>query len=164
MAKTFSDLIVDALIADVSELFPWDLNDKLSQIPETLLLDIRETDEYCGAHIANSLHVPRGFLEQACEWNYAETIPELVNARQRPVVVVCRSGNRSVLAAQTLKKLGYEQAFSLKTGVKGWNDADLPLLNVANQAVDPDWAEAFFNPAVRDEQLAQNNQALPSSR
>jgi rhodanese-related sulfurtransferase len=138
------------------------LNDKLDQEPKTLLLDIRESDEFAGAHIANSLHVPRGILEQACEWNYAETIPELVNARQRPVIVICRSGNRSVLAAQTLKRLGYEHAFSLKTGIKGWNDADLPLLDVANEPVDPDWAEAFFNPPVRDEQLAPNNRPSPS--
>jgi rhodanese-related sulfurtransferase len=162
VTKKFNDLIVDALVSDVSELFPWNLNDKLVQEPKTLLLDIRESDEFAGAHIANSLHVPRGILEQACEWNYAETIPELVNARQRPVIVICRSGNRSVLAAQTLKRLGYEHAFSLKTGIKGWNDADLPLLDVANEPVDPDWAEVFFNPPVSDEQLAPNNRPSPS--
>jgi rhodanese-related sulfurtransferase len=157
VAKTFNDLIADALADGITELFPWDLEEKLAQQPETLLLDIREPDEFDGAHIENSLHVPRGILEQACEWDYAETIPELVNARQRDIVVICRSGNRSVLAAQTMKLLGYEHAVSLKTGVKGWNDADLPLVDKDGEPADPDWAEGFFNPPVRDEQLAENN-------
>ncbi len=154
MAKTFNDLIADALASGVTEIFPWDLQDKLEQQPETLLLDIREPDEFAGAHIENSLHVPRGILEQACEWDYAETIPDLVNARQKEVIVICRSGNRSVLAAQTMQWLGYENVISLKTGVKGWNDADLPLIDKNGEAADPDWAEDFFNPPVRDDQLS----------
>lgn len=158
MAKTFNDLIADALASGVTEIFPWDLEEKLQQEPETLLLDIREPDEFDGAHIEGSLHAPRGILEQACEWDYAETIPQLVRARQRPVVVICRSGNRSVLAAQTMIWLGYENPVSLKTGVKGWNDADLPLVDKHGKPADPDWAEEFFNPPVREEQLAVNNQ------
>ena len=157
MAKTFNDLIADALASDVTELFPWDLQEKLEQEPETLLLDIREPDEFDGAHIENSLHVPRGILEQACEWDYAETIPQLVKARQKDVIVICRSGNRSVLAAQTMGLLGFEKAVSLKTGVKGWNDADLPLIDKDGKPADPDWAEGFFNPPVRDDQLSENN-------
>ena len=157
MAKTFNDLIADALASGVTEIFPWDLQERLEQQPETLLLDIREPEEFNGAHIENSLHVPRGILEQACEWDYAETIPDLVNARQKEVIVICRSGNRSVLAAQTMIWLGYENVVSLKTGVKGWNDADLPLIDKKGEAADPDWAEGFFNPPVRDDQLSENN-------
>ena len=157
MANTFNQLISTALARDVAEIFPWDLQELIAQDPNTLLLDIREPDEFKGAHIENSLHVPRGILEQACEWDYAETIPDLVNARGRQIVVICRSGNRSVLAAQTMKLLGYESVCSLKTGVKGWNDADLPLLNHSDEVADSDWADEFFNPAVRANQLAKNN-------
>lgn len=121
------------------------------------MLDIREADEYDGARINDSLHVPRGILEQSCEWDYAETIPALVKSRQRHIVVVCRSGNRSVLAAQSMALLGFERLTSLKTGIKGWNDSDLPLLNKAGETVDPDWADTFFSPPVREEQLAKNN-------
>ena len=157
MAKSFNDLIEDALSNGVSELYPWDLEEKLEQAPNTLLLDIREPEEFDGAHIKNALHVPRGILEQACEWDYAETIPDLVNARQQEVIVICRSGNRSVLAAQTMQYLGFEKTISLKTGVKGWNDADLPLIDKDGKPADPDWAEGFFNPPVRDDQLSENN-------
>lgn len=156
MAKTYNDLIEDAL-TEVKEIYPWDLEELLEAQPDTLLLDIREQNEFDGAYIENSLFVPRGILEQSCEWDYAETIPELVNARQRPVVVICRSGNRSVLAALTMKMMGYENVTSLKTGIKGCNDADIPLINKAGEEVDPDWADEFFNPPVRDDQLSDNN-------
>lgn len=153
MSKTFNALIAEAL-TEIDELFPWDLEEHLENHPETLLLDIREPDEFDGAHLKNSIHVPRGILEQACEWNYAETVPELVNARDRPVLVICRSGNRSALAALTMKILGYNNLASLKMGVKGCNDSDVILFNKAGEEADPDWADTFFNPEVRDDQLS----------
>lgn len=156
MAKTYHDLIEDALV-EVDEIYPWDVEEMLEKQPETLLLDIREQNEYDGAYIKNSLFAPRGILEQSCEWDYAETIPELVKARQRPIIVVCRSGNRSVLASLTMKMMGYENVISLKTGIKGWNDADLPLINKVGEEADPDWADEFFNKPVRDDQLSDNN-------
>jgi len=155
MSKTFNELIVDAL-TEIDEVFPWDLEDFLEKQPETLLLDIREPEEFDGAHLKNSIHVPRGILEQACEWDYAETVPELVNARERPVLVICRSGNRSVLAALTMKMMGYNNLTSLKMGVKGCNDSDIALFNKAGDEADPDWADTFFNPEIRDDQLSAN--------
>lgn len=154
MSKTFNDLVADAL-NDIKEIFPWDLEEQLENEPNSLLLDIRELDEFDGAHLKNSIHVPRGILEQSCEWDYAETIPELVNARERPIIVICRSGNRSALAALTMKMLGYKNLTSLKMGVKGCNDSDIALFNKAGEEADPDWADAFFNPELRDDQLSK---------
>ncbi len=153
MSKTFNDLISDAL-NDINEILPWDLEEYLEKTPDALLLDIREPEEFAGAHLENSIHAPRGILEQSCEWDYAETIPELVNARERPVIVICRSGNRSVLAALTMKMLGYKNLTSLKLGIKGCNDSDITLYNGAGEEADPDWADEFFNPPVRDDQLS----------
>ena len=158
MSLTFKELVEDALTSYIDEIFPWDVEEFMQKNPDTLLLDVREHDEFDGCYIENSLHVPRGILEQSCDWDYAETVPELVKARQRPIVVVCRSGNRSVLAALTMILMGYEKVVSLKTGIKGWNDSDLPLLNKAGEDVDPDWADEFINPPIRADQLAVNNQ------
>ena len=151
--KTFTQLIADVL-PDVKEVFPWDLEEMLEANPELLLVDIREPDEFAFGHIKNSLHVPRGILEAACDWNYADTVPHLVQARKDPVVVVCRSGNRSVLAAYTMHLMGYEDVYSLKTGVKGWNDSDGELFDINGKQVDPDEADAVLNPPVSKEQLA----------
>ena len=104
-------------------------------------------------HIAGSLNVPRGILEAACEYDYAETEPELVEARRRPIVVVCRSGNRSALAAYVMKLIGYEDVSSLKLGIKGWNDGDLPLVDGVGNTVDADDAAAVIERELAPEQI-----------
>jgi rhodanese-related sulfurtransferase len=104
-------------------------------------------------HIPGSINVPRGILESACEWDYEETVPELVDARRREVVVVCRSGYRSVLAANSLQVLGYENVSSLQTGLRGWKDYDQPLEDAAGKEVDLDEADVYFTPRIRPDQM-----------
>ncbi len=152
MRKRFSDL-VDEHIPLIEEVFPWDLADEMAQNPRLLLVDIRCPDECRLLRITGSIAVPRGILESACDYGYDETVPELVEARDRRVVVVCRSGNRSVLAAYTLKLMGFPYVASLKTGLKGWNDYDLPLVDVEGHRLDPDDAERLLNPPIAAEKL-----------
>ncbi|AHE98313.1 rhodanese-like domain-containing protein [Thioalkalivibrio paradoxus] len=149
--KKFMDLVNDCC-RDVPELMPWDLEEKLSADPDTLVVDVREPYEFDAMHIEGSINVPRGILESACEWDYEETVPELVRARNRDVVLVCRSGNRSLLAGASLKLLGYEQIFSLKTGLRGWKDYEQPLVDREGKPVDLDEADDYFTPRLRPEQ------------
>ncbi|MCG7992306.1 MAG: rhodanese-like domain-containing protein [Candidatus Thiodiazotropha lotti] len=151
--KNFLNLISDCL-GDVQEIMPWDLEERLEANSKLLIVDVREPYEYDAMHIENSILAPRGILESACEWDYEETIPELVKARQREVVVVCRSGYRSVLAAFSMKMLGFENVVSLKTGLRGWNDFEQPLVNAEGQAVDIDDADVYFTPNLREDQLS----------
>ena len=99
----YQRLVVKAL-REVGEILPWDLETEIEQDPNLIVLDIRESDEFEMMHIKNSLHVPRGVLEGACVWNYDDTIPALAQARDQNIVVVCRSGNRSALAALTMQQ------------------------------------------------------------
>ena len=92
--KNFIEMVRDSL-SNVREIMPWDLEERLETNPELLIVDVREPEEYQAMHIAGSMCVPRGILESACEWDYEETVPELVQAREREVVVVCRSGYRN---------------------------------------------------------------------
>jgi rhodanese-related sulfurtransferase len=103
-------------------------------------------------HIRGSINVPRGILESACEWDYEETVPELVRARGRELVVVCRSGQRSVLAAHSLIVLGFTHVASLKTGLRGWKDYEQPLVDARGQPVDLDAADVYFTPRIRPDQ------------
>ena len=119
-----------------------------------LILDIREPDEFSAMHIEDSLHVPRGILETACEYNYEETVRELVEARDRAIVVTCRSGNRSALAAYTMQLMGYRRVSSMKTGLRGWNDYELPLVDAAGNTVPVDVADDFFTARLRPDQMA----------
>lgn len=150
-AISFNQLLSNAL-QHVKELFPWDVEELLRSEPGLFILDIREPYEYRNMRINNSLNVPRGVLETGCEWGYDETIPKLVQARQEKILVVCRSGNRSLLAAYTMQQMGYENVYSLKTGLKGWNEYDLPLFNDLGE-VDLEAAEAYHIPRVSDDQL-----------
>jgi rhodanese-related sulfurtransferase len=149
--KNFLELIRNCL-TDVREIMPWDLEERLQANPSLLIVDVREPDEFERMHIPGSMNVPRGILESACEWDYEETEPELVQAREREVVVVCRSGHRSILAAHSLQVLGYENVVSLQTGVRGWKDYDQPLVDGEGRAVDLDDADVYFTPRLRPDQ------------
>jgi len=137
----------------VPEIMPWDAAVRVQENPDLLILDVREPDEFSTMHISESLNVPRGILESACEWGYEETEPQLVLARDREILLVCRSGHRSLLAAYSLLRLGYTRALSLKTGLRGWKDDDQPLQNNLGQPVDPEIADIYFTPHLRPEQF-----------
>lgn len=151
--KTFKQLVAEHEKL-VNEIMPWDLEEKLSSQQKPLLVDIREADEFAAMHIQDSINVPRGILEAACDYNYSETVAELVQARERELVVVCRSGNRSVLAAYTMQQMGYQHVNSLKTGLKGWNDFEQALIDEKQENIDIEVAERFLNPKIKDKQLA----------
>lgn len=137
----------------IDEIMPWDLQKRLAAEPELMVLDVRERSEFESAHIKGSLNVPRGILEAACEYDYAETEPELAEARPRPIVLVCRSGNRSAMAAVVMQLIGYEKVASMKLGIKGWNDSDLPLVDCRGVSVDSDDAAHLIEPKLAPEQI-----------
>ena len=149
--KHFTDLIAECL-TEVEEIFPWDLAEKINQPAAPILLDIREPYEFDALQIPGSINVPRGILEAACDWDYDDTVPALAAGREREIVVICRSGNRSILAAHTMKRMGFKHAVSLKTGVRGWNDFEQTLLDKAGNVVDIDDADGLLATKLRAEQ------------
>jgi rhodanese-related sulfurtransferase len=150
--RNFLELIKSCL-TEVREIMPWDLERRLEDSSDLLIVDVREPIEFDAMHIPGSINVPRGILESACEWEYEETIPDLVQAREREVVVVCRSGYRSVLAAHSMQVLGYKNVVSLKTGLRGWKDYEQPLVDRGGSPVDLDDADVYFTPRIRDDQM-----------
>lgn len=64
-----------------------------------VLIDVREDDEYASGHIAGALLIPYGEIEERAE-------SELTD-KDQTILVYCRSGRRSAIAAQTLTELGY---------------------------------------------------------
>ncbi len=84
-----------------------------------LVLDVREQSEYDAGHILNSKLIPLGKL--------SERIGELEKYRERPIVVVCRSGQRSTAACAFLGKKGFGQVYNLHGGIVSWQKANLPL-------------------------------------
>lgn len=151
--KTFMQ-IVEETSKIITEIMPWDLEEKLESKTPPILVDIREPYEFAAMHIKNSISAPRGILETACEFNFEETIPELASARDQEIVVICRSGMRSVLAASMMQQLGYQNIASLKTGLRGWNDYEQMMVNNSNKDVDIELADEYFAVKLRPEQEA----------
>ena len=149
--RRYADLLADAR-KRVREIQPWDLSQQLVRDRPPLVLDVREPAEFALARIPGSINVPRGVLEQACEWDYDETVPQLAGRQAASIVVVCRSGKRSVLAADVMQQMGFADVVSLKTGVRGWNDFEQPLVDAEGRVVAGDEAERLLAPRVRPEQ------------
>ena len=156
--KRFMELVRECL-GNIREIMPWDLLERQAANPDLLVLDVREPYEFDAMHIPGSLNVPRGILESACEWDYEETVPELVRARDREIVVVCRSGNRSILAVHAMQLLGYRNVVSLATGLRGWKDFEQPLVTGDDRDVDLDDADAYFTPRLRPEEFRPKDEA-----
>ncbi len=87
-------------------------------VPITFL-DIRETDEYRQGHILGSVSLPRGHLEPQAEGKLLDP--------GRTLVVYSAEGVRSLLAADTLKRMGYAKVFSLAGGYVRWDAERLPV-------------------------------------
>ncbi len=84
-----------------------------------IVLDVRTDDEYNAGHIVNSVHIPVGLLSQR--------IGELSKHKSQPIVVTCRTGNRSATACSMLRKQGFDPIYRLAGGVTAWQSANLPL-------------------------------------
>lgn len=149
--KRYDDLVAEALTR-VKEIMPWDLGKRIAAGDAPVLLDVREPAEFSLLRIPGAINVPRGVLEQSCEWDYDETAPLLASGREQEIVVICRSGKRSALAADAMQQMGYTNVTSLKTGVRGWNDFEQPLLDAADNLIDADTAEALLTSRLRPEQ------------
>lgn len=76
------------------------------------LVDVREKHEWDEGYIPGAIHVPRGYLELDIE----EAVPD----KDKPIVLYCAGGVRSVLAADTLKRLGYQEPISMAGGFGMW--------------------------------------------
>ena len=84
-----------------------------------LVLDVRDAAEYGKGHVLNARNIALGELEARAT--------EIEKHKTKAVIVVCDTGTRSGKAAATLRKLGFEQVFTLSGGVGAWRQAGLPL-------------------------------------
>ncbi len=84
-----------------------------------IVLDVREENEYLKGHIVNAIHMPLGYLKTR--------INEIEKHKDKPIIVGCRSGQRSAQACAILKKHGFESVYNLAGGVMAWQTDNLPL-------------------------------------
>ncbi len=87
------------------------------QAAGALLVDVRQPEEWKGGHAPNASLIPLGSLGS----RLAE-IP-----RDRDVLLICRSGNRSGAAQRQLLQLGYQQVYNVAGGMNAWASTGLPV-------------------------------------
>ncbi|MCF6775108.1 sulfurtransferase [Thiotrichales bacterium 19X7-9] len=116
----FVALVNDALsridtceLEDVKDLIDQGQND-------VVLIDVRDLEEYGQGFIPGAMHLSRGMLEV----KIIQTIPN----KDADIILYCGGGNRSVLAAENLNKMGYQHVRSMNQGYKGWVKAGFDVV------------------------------------
>ena len=84
-----------------------------------LMVDVREPDEYRGGHIPNSLSLPLSGL--------AGGLKQLEKHTARPLIICCRTSQRSARAAVALRKHGFSSVQVLAGGITAWQGENLPV-------------------------------------
>jgi len=119
MPPTIKDLM-SQIRSHVKEVTPAEVRARLDRGEPFTLLDVREKEEVDQGHLPGATHVPRGFLELRIEG--------LVPDRKTPIVAYCAGGNRSLLAAEGLQRLGYENVLSMAGGFTQWRNEGNPVV------------------------------------
>src|SRR6059036_1172483 len=114
--KGFAELVADAK-KKITEISPTDTASK-TKSSDTVIVDVREKDEFDESHITDAVRMSRGMLELEVE----EKFPD----RNMTIICHCGGGGRSALAAESLQKMGYKNVRSMAGGFRAWKAAGLP--------------------------------------
>ena len=93
----------------------------------TLIIDVREPQEFQESHIDGAVLMPRGVLEMKIHTHPAvshlnEPSDALNELAKRNLYLICRTGGRSALAAHSLQQMGFTNVYSVKGGMTAWQD------------------------------------------
>jgi phage shock protein E len=94
-----------------TNITPEEANKKLNSEKGIILLDVRTKEEYDSGHIKGSLLIPVDSLKEEAEGKLKD--------KDATIFIYCRSGNRSVTAANILLNLGYKNVYNLG-GINNW--------------------------------------------
>jgi rhodanese-related sulfurtransferase len=133
--------------AQTDMLTPQDLQTRLASAEAApVVIFVDPSRDFSSGHVPGSHWLPRGWLEHR--------IGEVAPSKDAAIVVSCTNGVSSVLAAATLRDLGYEHVAVLEGGMRAWHDAGLPVEtglsgvmtspnDVLSMGTDRNWADAI---------------------
>jgi rhodanese-related sulfurtransferase len=85
-----------------------------------IVLDLRSPEAYRSGHIVNAKNISLAELQAD---------PEQLNKKKsKPLLTVCDTGAQAGKAANLLRRAGFENTFSLRGGIRGWQSENLPLV------------------------------------
>lgn len=125
MILTAADLVAEAR-HQIHEVGPGQFS---AHAKGCILIDVREPAEFDTGHIAGAVNIPRGVLEFQVDAHpaVANVSDPVLSHKDQPIVVVCRTGGRSALAALNLQRMGFSDVRSIAGGITDWAAAGLPL-------------------------------------
>jgi len=85
-----------------------------------LVIDVRKTDDFARGHIVNARNIRLGEIQTSDK--------AVKKPKNKALVTVCENGADSAKAAAALRKAGFENVVSLRTGLAGWRSENLPLV------------------------------------
>ena len=126
LSLALAGLTIAIVVTEIARLFrgykalkPAELT-RLMNGENAIVVDLSASADFEKGHIAGSRNV------QSSQFGPEHKL--VANAKQSPVVLVCRSGNASASAAKQLKKAGFEKVYWLEGGIPAWQQAELPLV------------------------------------
>ena len=138
--------------ANLKGLRPFEAVRKINQ-DDAIVLDVRTDDEYRRGHILDSIHIPLGLLQSRMQ--------ELSAYKVQPIIICCRSGNRSGQAGGILNKQGFTDLYNLSGGIMAWETANLPTTTKVSKPSKKRRAES--KPAIQDK-AAEAGAAMAEER
>lgn len=119
--KSVDEMVAKAM-KHVKLITPQELHHLMESGEETyLLIDVRQEKEHYYGYIPGSVVLPRGSLEfNIADSTYWENEGMYMPEKTDKIIVYCKKGQRGILAAETLGKLGYTNVYALEGGWKNW--------------------------------------------
>lgn len=128
--KTGPMLVVEAK-AKIQELSVQQLA-VLLKTGQARIIDVREPAEFATGHIPTAVNMPRGVLEMQLPLHPAvaehrDPVLALTELASQPLYLICRSGARSALAAESLQRMGFRDLYSIAGGMHAWSESGFPV-------------------------------------
>ncbi|QDE31308.1 MULTISPECIES: rhodanese-like domain-containing protein [Shewanella] len=123
-----SDIKANILEVTTQELLTAMLN------PEAVIIDVREHEEFITGHVEGAVNFPRGVLEMKIQEHplvshHCEASMALEELANKDIYLICRSGGRSALAAESLQNMGFSRPLSVAGGMMQWQQDGFPLVS-----------------------------------
>lgn len=111
--------------AAITNISVQEANKMIQDHPDLYIIDVRTSGEYTGnlGHVSNSHLMP---VQEIEKW-----APEISEMKDKDILLICHSGNRSSYAAKILKKQGFKKLYNVEGGMLAWNAAKLPIAEPA---------------------------------
>jgi rhodanese-related sulfurtransferase len=128
MSLTLAQMVANAR-SEAREISPADAAQAYNSAELAVIVDVREPGEFHEGHVPEAVNVPRGLLELRADPASPVADQTLSADQAARILVYCTKGPgaRSLLAAQTLTSMGYENIEVLGGGLVAWAEAGLPV-------------------------------------